>query len=391
MLELFMRAVISFAAVSVFLILNALATVTLADDTAPEVHAVGVYEGNIRTGGQVHGPEVLISVDRPGQTVVLALGSYDSVRFVVSVSAMTAVQSVILHGHGANQSEVLLNNEPATPVRRRDLPYVYQDQGEKFRTLVAELATETGSDGLASFHGSYRPEDGQIFQISEVQNAIGLKPVYLPELLRPELVPPSLRAVLEAPPADPGVRFTEDGFSLSGDGENREIRVSLDVPPISWPVGAAYDERGGRLFGVSLGGEGFLYQYSMAERRWSVLTSMNHADASGVYYDPAMDRLLLTLDRIGKGGMLEWTESGGLRRVLSSGAFATAPGFSDLYDPGNGRFPDTVILAVEGDLVVVAAVQDRVMNRFREAHDRIRLYLVNLETGAVDLVAYSGD
>ena len=46
----------------------------------PELHAIGVYEGNIRTNGQIHGGQVRLFVDRTDNPVLLSLGSYKPVR-----------------------------------------------------------------------------------------------------------------------------------------------------------------------------------------------------------------------------------------------------------------------------------------------------------------------
>ncbi len=51
-------------------------------EAEPELHIVFVYEGNTRTGNQIHGERASVKVDRPGKDVVLFLGSYGSVTWI---------------------------------------------------------------------------------------------------------------------------------------------------------------------------------------------------------------------------------------------------------------------------------------------------------------------
>ncbi len=81
-------------------------------------------------------------------------------------------------------------------------------------------------------------------------------------------------------------------FALDLQGQSAtQLSLSMDVPPFSHPRGLALDTKRQRLLVATLGGEGFLYSYSLAERRWSVVASMNNVDVDHLCYLPADDSL----------------------------------------------------------------------------------------------------
>lgn len=81
----------------------------------PEVHAVGVYEGNEKTNGRIHGPEAYILVDRSNAPVILSIGSYDPVRWYIQTAPGTRIETILLHGYKPDQSEVYLNDIRVSP------------------------------------------------------------------------------------------------------------------------------------------------------------------------------------------------------------------------------------------------------------------------------------
>ncbi len=77
----------------------------------PEVHAIGISTGNQRTADMVHGPRADIVVDRPNRDVILTLGSRNPSRWHVATTPHTRILLVILHGHGAEEPEILMNGK----------------------------------------------------------------------------------------------------------------------------------------------------------------------------------------------------------------------------------------------------------------------------------------
>lgn len=379
-----------FALFSTLLFILFAANSASSAEDPPELHVVGVYEGNIRTGERIHGPEVRVNIDRRGESVILALGSHQPVRYFVTVNSATDLSEVYAYGYQTQSVEVFVNDAPASFRRLEDVPYAYKDMGEKFRTVVHRLTIEAGVDSLASFQGAHRATEGT-FIIDAVSQAPELKPAYLAALVRPDLVPASLRHNLDAAQAEPPVRFSEKGFTLSENGEVREFPITLDVPDVSWPVTAAHDPEGGRLYGVSLGGEGFLYRYDMGTDAWSVAASMDDADATGLIHDPKGRRLIILLGGYTGPAMTEWTEAGGLGRLPVEMDAAHLPGFTDIYDPGNG--PDAALtpLAIDGPLLLLSGTQPRHRALRDGGQPKTRTYLIDLETGKAALVAYEGD
>lgn len=350
-----------------------------------ELHAIGVYEGNIRTDGRIHGPEVRVLVDRTENPVILSIASYEPVRWFIETTEGTEIETVFLNGHEPEKSEVYLNGEQIRPHILGGVRASHRNEGRKFRRLLDVLQRETGLGMLSSFHGSYSatPEPFVVNRIVlDVRNRVD----HLKEEVRPEAVPDTLRPFLDlsAQLSVPQVRFTNTGFTLTEGDETTVIPLSLDVPDISHPTGAAYDQEGGRMFGVTFGGEGFIYQYDMGEDQWSILTSMEQVDAISMLYDAEKNQLILGLGVVSSGMMVYDLEQNTFSRLpVQTGDFF---GFTDLYDPGNGPNANLFPLAVSGDLLLVRAFASR---HFGTQAEKSRTYLVNMQTGAVTLVAYS--
>jgi hypothetical protein len=220
----------------------------------------------------------------------------------VETSEGATVARVLLHGRGQG-SEVYLNGEAFPDFERVEVPYAYKMVGDKFRALVNAVPGLTGAERLTSFQGAYgEPEEG--FTVAEAMTDL---PEFDNDYLRahlapPETVPAALRPYLapqgEGSPAPAGdaarVRFTGQGFKLRDAASDvTTFAVTLDVPRISWPVGAARDPETGRLYGVTLGGEGYLYSFDPETGRWAVETSMNNTDATGMIFDEAGRRLVI--------------------------------------------------------------------------------------------------
>lgn len=351
----------------------------------PELHVVGVYEGNIRTNGQIHDGQVRVIVERTENPVVLSLSSYEPVRWFIETYSGTRISTVILHGYDPSKSEISLNDIPLSPRIIEGVGYAYTNEGSRFRSVLEALFEETGIDHLASFNGSYRatPEPFLIDQIVlERANRID----YLKDHVRPQVLPETLRPFLKMAEAidKSKLAFTSDGFVLTESGETIVFPPTPDVPDISHPSVSAYDEDGGRLFGVTFGGEGLIYQYDISAEQWSVLASMEHADAVGMIFDRKGDRLILGHGLISSGLLVYDFEGGQLTKLPFQ--IEDLIGFTDLYDVGNSTTADLIPVAISGDLLLVRADGRPLLGR---PSGKSRTYLVNIRTGEATLVAYS--
>lgn len=358
-------------------------TPSVAPTPAPvsdELHVIGIYEPLIRRGadGEIRSGEVTVFVDRPGRTVTLVLAAYERVGWVVSTTPDTKVERIILGGHGARDSRVTLMGEEFE-AEIADTNLAYKDEGSTFQLFIEAATKAAGNERAASFDGSYRaPAQG--FTITAAPG-VKTRAEKAAELARDSVaisdLPAELRASLEA--AGHGWCFGEKGFTGTGpDGARVTYEVPVDMPDISAPSGVAYDPDTRRIWGVTYGGEGFLFNYDIDADTWSA-KSMNNFDAGGLIYDPTNDRLLAT------PGMTGW----GFLVVTGDGKIISGPdieeddfpGFKDLYDPGNEPSPSLVPVAIaDGKLLV------RVDDRFGRDSSNSPLYLVDLDAGSVRLV-----
>ncbi len=350
-----------------------------------ELHYVGIYEGNQKTGGVIHGPEARVFVDRPGAEVVLVLADYGPVRWFVETAGATVIEQIILGGIRPERSEVRLNGVPFVADINPDIPYVHQRKGKDFRALVKNLPEQTGLP-LSSASVSYAaPEKFFAVTTSDPGNpAFSEDP--LATLLAPaDRIPEGLLPLIgrTAIPA-PASRFTSEGMEiLQPDGSRRLYPATLDMPEISWPTGSAIVPEENAAYGVSLGGEGFLYRVDLETGVWSVVMSMENADAKGMLYDPAGKRFVMPEGVFDLQSLL-LVGLDGARRGIRLG-YADLPGSYDLFDPGNGPDPVAVPVAVDGGWLLLHLGPD---GRYDSA-GAWRDYAVNVETGEILLIGYS--
>lgn len=361
--------------------------------TGGELYVAGVYEGRIRTDEQLHGPLANVVLDRPGVQTTLVLTSYVALMWDVTLTSGTPMPRVIVSqtDNNSSRSAVTINGEPAS-VEWRSFPYSYSSEGEKFRHLVSRLPKDFGVDRISDFKGAYQAPE-QPFTFRGRSQDTRLEADYLAELVQPDLVPGGLRPFAfagEVP--EPEVSFNGNGFSYGGPGGSKvEVTVSLDVPPISWPVAAVRDKKTGLVYGVSLGGEGFLYSWDPRDVRWRAI-SMESRDAGGLGFDSETQTLLLPMQSLGgRGGV-------SILRLNLEGAvvmqfdlpLAAFPGLTDIYDLGNGPAPQLRVLGVEGGKALLRSVIrfGRVMPDKTEPW---RSYIFDLQSGEVALVAYGNE
>lgn len=361
----------------------------------PEVHIVGIYEGFDRSNGQIHGPKARVLLDRPGAEVVLVLSSHEATLWEVTLGEGTMMPSVVLSQlMDGRQGEVVINGERLDAPIRMDVPLAYQPEGRDFRDLVAQVPDLFGVERMASFTGDYGAGE-EPFQIADVVDDPRYGIDRLKALVTPDIVPDSLRPLVgpDAAMARPEVQLTDAGFEVAAEDGVRLIALPLEMPGISWPMGAVRDAETGTLYGVTLGGEGFLYAYDEAKDSWRIVRSMEQLDAQALFLDEKGRRLImpLGLDAAGRIAILDLKagEAAPLQMVEFTDGLV---GLNDLYDPGNGPAPTLQPLGIDGDQLLLMATSDR---HFASQHafpgqpaPVWRAWLVDLSSRQVTLVGY---
>ena len=342
-----------------------------------EVHAIGLYEGNVKTGGKVHGPEARVTVDRQDDDVILVLGSMKAVRWFIETSNNTNIAMIYVHGQRAERSEVLLNGTLFSAEVLK-INATYRDEGFHFRELVAFLTDKFNVPRIASFQGAYRAPEAP-FIVDSVQESAINKKDYLLSQVRPEALTDSLRQFLEED-SKPVARLEDDGFYLLKDGKEIHYPITLDVPYVSWPGLAAYDPINQRLYAGTAWHTGFFYTYDILNDRWSAFEQPRGIEIQGTIYDITHDRLIHGVgDPSGLDSsvsrLIEMSTSGEMAKIEHD----TLVGLTDLQEIGNGPAAAVVPLAIDGNLLLARGQTSYP----RRAH---RTYLINLETGQVTLV-----
>lgn len=353
-----------------------------------ELHMIGIYEARQRrsANGEVRRGEVPVTVDRPGQTVVLVLTSYEAVKWNVGATRGTRIAQVIIGGNKRNRSEVLLDGIVIEPEWNDDIGFSYKDEGPRFQTLTEVAVAAADVKNAASFQGDYAaPVEG--YTIAAAPGVLNPREFIdqIFEKARPRrALPANMQAALkgEVPNAAANWRFDETGFSgVDATGAAVSYAMPADLPRASRAGGVAFDVEGQRLWAATYSGEGFLYEYDIARNRWSA-KSMEQKDAAGLIYDPAAKRLIGTPGTLPNSPYFIFTDQALLTTTLSI-SLRDYPGLTQYFDSGNGPSPSMTPLAVSGDLVLVRP--DFGHMRFGQTIPPL-LYLVNIGTGTVELV-----
>ena len=360
---------------------------TNADGLPVELHMVGIYEPRkSRTeDGLSRSEQVSIKVDRPGVSVALVLGSYRPTRWVIETSKDTQVERVIASDRNRPRGEVILNGQKVS-VTYRNLPLAYQSRGNRFQPFHEAASKAAGARNAASFQGAYKAPEGG-FVINEapgIPTRAEVEAALTAQALRASDLTPALRDAFEGKTKAPGSKWTLRDEGFAGVGENGKSilhRLPLEAPEVSWPMGAAHDPAGQQIWGVTLGGEGYLYKYDIAKNQWSA-RSMNNVDAGGLIFDPKTGNLITTPGPHGRSGYLTLDASG---KVLSRLEIALTeyPGLISTYDSGSGPRSRMVPVMIDGDLLLVRMEPWPSSQRNTRSH---WFYLVDLQSGTVRLV-----
>jgi hypothetical protein len=318
---------------------------------APELHAVGIYEGYIKSDGQIHGSRANVVVDRPGEQVILSLSAYVPTTWLVEAKSGTTVTKVILGGYDRQvvkglSADTVIIDAYRDESDRLVVPYAYDQESPEFRELVKVLFQETGTE-LSSFHGAYKARAGMPFIIDTVgqgEAKARMSPDY------PRLTPvaelPNVKysAILRQGGKNLHVNFTQAGpvigpiltapnggtpialdperklfYTVKGDdvievdpktGSETLLDMGMDVPGLSWPCGITFDTARHQVLLASQGGEGFLYAYDTTTGAWSVVSSMNDVDLAALTYDAKSDVLYGLVAGSGRTRLKKFTTDG---------------------------------------------------------------------------------
>jgi hypothetical protein len=384
------------------------------------LHIVSVGEGNYRTGNEIHGGRVQVTVDRPGKRVTLYLATSQPVTWRIETAPATAIDRVILGGNKQQVVEGISAEIPVVEAFRKSedrppLAYVRDSSGMSFRRLVRQLYSLTGM-APSSFIGIDRA-GAEPLAVDAVQNDPRLSLDYPKATPLADLPNLSFVAVHTAGPNDlirgtslgpftlggpdlaslkplPGrvTRVAVDPLSgkLYGIAGNDVVEIDLlnqkttplemgiDVPPLSWPCGIAFDSERKRLLVASLGGEGFLYALDLASQKWAALASMNNIDLVALAYHEGRDALYGLVGSRGQGRsatLLEFNQGGALI------------GDRDLGEPllpgviGSEPIRGVPQLVAVGDYLVLIA------GSIEEPREGNRFYLIEPASGKVALAA----
>lgn len=352
-----------------------------------EVHMIGIYEAQeIRTKtGAFKRSEVDVHVDRPGKSVALVIASHTAVRWLITTSPGTKVTRVLFSSNHARRTEVTLNGQPAN-AELVNLPLAYKPRGKNFHDFHETAAQLTGMPNAHSFQGAYKaPKHGfYVVAAPGLPTRAELQAEINKSALPRNALSPKLRAALTSDVSTLRGKwnFGAKGFTgVNSTGTAVHYDLSLNVPEVSWPVGAAHDPKNQILWGVTLGGEGFLYEYNIPQKRW-LAWSMNNIDVGGLIFDPDTNRLIATPGQHFNRGFLVMDRQA---NVISQFQISQSdfPGLIDASGSGSGRAPALKPLAIDNGKLLVRAQFG--LNQRNISHNDL-LYLIDLNTRQVSYV-----
>ena len=357
-----------------------------------ELHYVSIYDGSTKTGDQIHGPKALVRLDRAGADVTLVLSSQASVRWYVETVNETKIETLVLAGRGGGKSEVFVDGQRfVDAIFRNDLPGARRPEGPGFRKLIGLLPTLGGFERLDSFTNKPQAADGTLIVSERFPDDANLGSDHLrAHVLGPGILSAPLRAAMESQSLDirPATRFSNKGLHLQHpDGTWKDFPAGLDVPHVSHPKGSAFVASENAIYGVSLGGEGYLYRVDTSNGVWSVVQSMDGFDANGMVYDQAGHRLIM----LGRGGsslgrlMLFGLNTRASRiHDLPIGHFV---GLLDLGRPGIPGRSALELIGIDGDTFLFRAIRE--VKQQNPDAPQFRVWSFDLNTGDVRLIAYA--
>jgi hypothetical protein len=310
-----------------------------AAGTEPELHLIGLYEGSyppgVGHGGGFH-PQgsAVVEVHVTDRPVVLALCSYEPVKWQVRLGKGVQVQRVVLAGMHDQEAAGLPSEIPIEkhvgPARARGGFYVHEKDASNYPWAAGRLRQLTRLP-ISTFQGTYAYR-GQPFVLGPQNETWHLKRILtdLAPLYRTAVTGGALRframswtrldrdrltgqvgeftlagpvagslqslpaevVHLAIDPAGPTYYAIVDHRVVQIDPKRQraiELPIGGGLPRLSWPCGLTFDTRRERLVLTSLGGVGYMYAYSPATKKWSLLTDMKDVDLTCFTYSPEED------------------------------------------------------------------------------------------------------
>ncbi len=316
------------------------------------------------------GAVVRVTVDLPGEDIVLVLSSYEKVAWIVRAEASTRIRAVVYGGYERSS----VSSKADTPVFKAKLPHSYDKNSGTFVRLLEDLKGLFGVEGIDAFVGSYGlPSDVRIDRLDDAQAELTLagvqpeKPLASIDFELTRLDFSKDRWSLEGPETDAiqlllmgrvvrsevdqKVYSIEDhAFQVFDPATGRKSSLNLPdtFPSISWPSDVAYDSKRNYITFVTYGGEGFIYRYDTTAGRWLDFRSLDNIDISSLSYDQQADRYAA------------WTSGGALLLLAADGTPLSMhplakrlPDYQRLYDVGNQQGPALRIVSAGDQLALL--------------------------------------
>lgn len=321
-----------------------------ADLKKAELHVIGFHVGAHSDGvkgGEKHPQRVAeVKVDYERQPIVLVLCAYNPIKWQIKLGKNANIQRVIVSGYHKQEvtglpKDVPVDNQSGEDGKARFYVYRKQDYAHYAR-LVQRTRAMTGLE-ISTFQGGYEykgtpalvgPDNlgwrrqlvesrlrplhraATLFerakQRKEVQ-AIRFHALHFTATPRghgmtrawAEFSPtgPIVPTIQPAPGNVKHIAIDPKGptyYGISGHGvvkvdiktgKSTVMVIDGNLPRLSWPCGLAFDTKRRRLVLISLGGEGFMYSYTVDDGKWSLITSMNNRDLSALTYSSEDDML----------------------------------------------------------------------------------------------------
>ena len=296
-----------------------------------ELHMVCLREGLTKTDGQIHGGRATVTVDRPGKTVVLFLGAYQSVTWKVMPGKDTRIGKVFLGGYHEQaiqdlpkDAELLEVYYEKTKGAGGHLMAFGQEQDHYFWNTVHSLAERTGLN-VSSYQGLPSPVGAIAVNSLDdpKKNGFDLNPTPVEKLPQLKfqgvsfsgrkaafgpftLAGPEKETLKPLPDGIVSVAYDPVGKKVYGLGahalrENTVFEVDLDkgtaakmslgldVPMLHRPSGITFDTKRQRL--LVLSSPGYLYVYDTEKGKWSALAEIESPRLVGLVYDKTGDAL----------------------------------------------------------------------------------------------------
>lgn len=352
-----------------------------------ELHVVSVREGWLKHLDFQSRPKATVMIDRPDAEVVLVLLDPGHVDWHIQTSSGSYLETIVLGGNDATTSRVFLYDVPFLSPKERGLPFVQDAQGTKFRYLLSRVAEITGLPGISSFQSIYKAEEVPIFVDQTHGWNEALSSAYLKqELWNLEDAPSDLKRLLKDNDqrASSRVIFDRTGMKVIDDGTARNFPLPPEIDPPFLPAGAYFDQSAQRLYGISYGGDGFIYQVDTNTGAWQVLASLQGYNGAELIHHADSGSFAITGAQNKPNDMALLTSNGTIENIkFEMDRFA---GFKDLYDYPNASPPRLIPTAFDGTWLVLEAKGKS--KSPRKGYGVYRRYAVNLETNAVRLLAY---